>query len=368
MQTLMILGAGRMGLLTSYQLAQTGDYQIHLLDNRSASDKKLQTVLQNNDAIHFHPLDVTDTQALSALIDAQHCQSIVSCLPYYLNFPIIELATQKKLNYFDLTEDSESSHKVWALANQTDTALVPQCGIAPGFINTIAHHYIEKFTNPADVVLAVGALPLQTSNHLQYALNWSTEGLINEYANPCEIIEHGEIIKVPALEGLQSLIIDGRAYEMFFTSGGVGSLIHTYENKVNHLAYKTIRYPGHCAKMRFMMQDMNLAKDRKKFKKILDESLSATNHDIVLLYISVSGLKNGRLFEMSYSKQFSNTKLNGLHWSAIQMTTTTALCTAIDIVLNSDTPFQGLVKQEDLTYSMYQANRFGQYFTAKNSS
>ena len=97
-----------------------------------------------------------------------------------------------------------------------------------------------------------------TSNHLQYALNWSTEGLINEYANLCEILEDGKLVRVPALEGLQSLIIDGRSYEMFYTSGGAGSLVSTHENSVKNLCYKTIRYPGHCEKMRFMMNHIIL--------------------------------------------------------------------------------------------------------------
>ena len=34
--------------------------------------------------------------------------------------------------------------------------------------------------------LRVGALPQHPNNVLKYSLTWSTEGLINEYGNPCQ--------------------------------------------------------------------------------------------------------------------------------------------------------------------------------------
>ena len=36
--------------------------------------------------------------------------------------------------------------------------------------------------------MRVGALPLFPTNALKYNLTWTTDGLINEYCNPCEAI------------------------------------------------------------------------------------------------------------------------------------------------------------------------------------
>ena len=39
--------------------------------------------------------------------------------------------------------------------------------------------------------MRVGALPQFPTGELKYNLTWSTDGLINEYCNPCEAIHEG---------------------------------------------------------------------------------------------------------------------------------------------------------------------------------
>ncbi|MBH9710728.1 saccharopine dehydrogenase family protein, partial [Burkholderia contaminans] len=75
-----------------------------------------------------------------------------------------------------------------------------------------------------DLRMRVGALPRYPSNSLRYNLTWSTEGLINEYCNPCEAIVDGQLTSVPALEGYETFALDGVEYEAFNTSGGLGTL------------------------------------------------------------------------------------------------------------------------------------------------
>src|SRR5437870_9694743 len=105
---------------------------------------------------------------------------------------------------------------------------------------------MRHFPTLDTVKMRVGALPINISNALQYALTWSTDGLINEYGNPCYAIESGKVVLTQPLEGLESIQIEGSLYEAFNTSGGLGSLSELYEGKVDILNYKTLRYPGHC--------------------------------------------------------------------------------------------------------------------------
>ena len=60
-------------------------------------------------------------------------------------------------------------------------------------------------------------------------------------------------IKVMPLEGAEKLTIEGESYEAFNTSGGCATMCETYENKVENLSYKTIRYPGHLNHMKFYL-------------------------------------------------------------------------------------------------------------------
>ena len=80
--------------------------------------------------------------------------------------------------------------------------------------------------------MRVGALPLNVTNALQYGLTWSTEGIVNEYARPCQGIVDGEERTLAPLADVEEIKIDGLTYEAFNTSGGVGSMINTNKGKV----------------------------------------------------------------------------------------------------------------------------------------
>jgi len=54
-----------------------------------------------------------------------------------------------------------------------------------------------------------GALPQFPTNEMKYNLTWSTDGLINEYGNPCEAIHEGKMLEVLPLEGLENFSLDG---------------------------------------------------------------------------------------------------------------------------------------------------------------
>src|SRR5690606_10847890 len=132
------------------------------------------------------------------------------------------------IHYFDLTEDVAVTRAVRRIAADADRAFVPQSGLAPGFISIVANELIGHFEALRSVKLRVGALPQHPSNVLKYSLTWSTEGLINEYANPCEAIVYGRRVEVAPLDGLEEIEIDGTVYEAFNTSGGLGSLADTH--------------------------------------------------------------------------------------------------------------------------------------------
>ena len=243
------------------------------------------------------------------------------------------------------------------------TAFVPQCGLAPGFISIAANSLMQEFEQCYHAKLRVGALPQRTSNALHYSLTWSIDGLINEYGNPCHGIEAGAAAVLVPLEGLETIQIDGCEYEAFNTSGGIGSLGELYIGKIQSLNYKTIRYPGHCEKMRFLMNDLQLNTDRETLKKILERALPTTYQDIVLIYVAVDGVKNGEFIEKTYVKKSYPKLLHGLEWSAIQVSTASSVCTIVDLVLEQGDKYQGLILQENFRLTDVLANRFGQHFT-----
>jgi saccharopine dehydrogenase-like NADP-dependent oxidoreductase len=305
-------------------------------------------------------LDVTDRNALrEAMKDAD---AVLSACPYFLNVPIAEIARELGVHYFDLTEDVTTALRVRELAVGANSVFIPQCGLAPGFISIAAHDLTKRFDKLNRVRMRVGALPLFPSNALKYNLTWSTAGLINEYCNSCHVIHDGDVREVLALEGLEEFSLDGVSYEAFNTSGGLGTLWETLRGKVEYLNYKTIRYPGHCELIRFLCNDLRLSERRKLFEDVLEHAVPVTTQDVVLVFVTVSGIQKAKLVQETYTKKVYHGKVGGTELSAIQLTTAAALCAMLDLHREGVIPRTGFVKQEDVPLSAFLANRFGQYY------
>ena len=241
---------------------------------------------------------------------------------------------------------------------------MPQCGLAPGFISIAAAELITHFDQVRAVKMRVGALPQHPNNVLKYSLTWSTEGLINEYGNPCQAITDGRMTEVAPLEGLEEIEIDGTLYEAFNTSGGLGSLAETHGARTESMNYKTIRYPGHCEQMRLLMNDLKLNHDRKTLKHILENAVPQTLQDVVIVYAAVTGTQDGQLREENYVNKIYPQVIAGRLWSAIQVTTAAGITAVVDLVLEKKGKYQGFVAQEQFRLTDILANRFGRYYAA----
>ena len=361
MHKVLIIGAGKIGSLIAVLLSNSNDYQVYLSDIH-IDTPILKRLFDKTPNLERVQLNAQDPKMVADFIRQNPVQTIVSSLPYYCNIEIAKIAQNFNLNYFDLTEDTHTASTITELSKNITSAFVPQCGLAPGFISIVANDLMRHFPSLDTVKMRVGALPINISNALQYSLTWSTDGLINEYGNLCHGIENGEDVQLLPLDDLEEIKIDGLTYEAFNTSGGIGSLATTYFDKVKSLSYKTIRYPGHCAKMRFLMNDLKLNYDRDTLKRILENAIPKTGQDVVLVYVSVTGTQDGLFLEENYVKKFYPKKINGVRWSAIQLTTASSLCAVLDIVTSQPEKYQKLVKQEQFSLDELTSNRFGEYY------
>jgi saccharopine dehydrogenase-like NADP-dependent oxidoreductase len=361
MHRVLILGAGKIGALISGLLAESGSYRVHLADVDAAA---AEGVVRAHGASHLasFTLDATDPAALARHLAEHPVDAVVSSLPYYCNVAVAEAARRARTHYFDLTEDVEVTRAVRAIAAGAAQAFVPQCGLAPGFISIAAAELITHFDQLRAVKMRVGALPQHPNNVLKYSLTWSTEGLINEYANPCQAVSDGRLVEVAPLEGLEEIEIDGTLYEAFNTSGGLGSLAETHGTRSESMNYKTIRYPGHCEQMRLLMNDLKLSHDRVTLKRILENAVPQTLQDVVIVYAAVTGTQDGELREENYVNKIYPQMIAGRLWSAIQVTTAAGITAVVDLVLEHKGSYAGFVGQEQFRLTDILANRFGRYY------
>ncbi len=353
MPSVVVVGAGHIGSTIASFLADTGDYKVTVLDR---SERSL-AALPRHPAIRGQLSDAGDHEALVGCLDGAF--AVLSAAPYHQTIKIAEAARVAQTHYLDLTEDVASTRVVKALAETSQTAFIPQCGLAPGFISIVAADLASRFDELHDVRLRVGALPKYPSNALNYNLTWSTDGVINEYCEPCEAIVDGQLRHTRALEECESFSLDGVTYEAFNTSGGLGSLCETMAGKVRNLNYRTIRYPGHAAIMKALLNDLRLRDRRDLLKDILEHAVPVTLQDVVIVFVAVSGLRDGVLVQETYAHKIYAREIGGRMVSAIQITTASAICAVVDMLADGALPTKGYVGQERIGLKPFLANRFG---------
>ncbi|HEX4860106.1 MAG TPA: saccharopine dehydrogenase C-terminal domain-containing protein [Rhizomicrobium sp.] len=355
MKKVMLVGGGKIGIAITEFLSTTGDYKLTVADRDAAS---LQRMPHNNN-VELRKVDILSPDFVH---EVEGHDIVLSATPFNLTSKVAEACKHVNAHYLDLTEDVESTRTIKRLSDGAKTAFIPQCGLAPGFISIVAYDLAKKFDKLRDVQMRVGALPVFPHNALKYNLTWSTDGLINEYCNPCESIRDGELTEVPALEELEQFTLDGVEYEAFNTSGGLGTLCDTLNGKVDNLNYKTARYPGHRDIIKLLVRDLHLGTRRDIFKDVLETAIPITYQDVVLVFVTVNGWRDGMLTQESYAKKIYSQTVGDRLMSAIQITTAAGICAMCDMLVEGKLPQKGFVRQEDAALGDFLNNRFGRYY------
>lgn len=356
MKNVVIVGAGKIGSAMAAMLAETGDYRVTVIDR---SGDQL-AALVSHPAVATDVVDIANRAALRAALAGKF--AVLSAAPFHLTGLVAEAAAAEGVHYLDLTEDVATTRKVERLAEAADCAMIPQCGLAPGFISIVANDLARRFDTLDSVRMRVGALPQYPSNALSYNLTWSTDGLINEYIEPCEAIVEGRMVNVPALEEREEFSLDGVTYEAFNTSGGLGTLAKTLEGKVRTMNYRTVRYPGHLVIIKALLNDLNLKNRRDLLKDVFENALPATMQDVVVVFVTVCGWKDGRYLQETYANKVYAGVVGGRMMSAIQITTAAGICAVLDMLASGKLPERGFVRQEEIALADFLKNRFGGHY------
>lgn len=302
-----VIGAGLMGRAAAFDLAQNDNVEsIGLFD----ADEKLATEVVTKYAYGkagASGLDAGDETAAAAAL--QGYDAAISCVPYRYNLNLTKAAIAAGCHLVDLGGNNDmvsAQLELNAEAEQAGVTIVPDCGLAPGMVAVLAADAMAKFDKVDSMKIRVGGLPQSPRPPLNYMMVFSAEGLINEYWEPCIIIEDGKKKTVNPMSSVELLEFDGIGkLEAFYTSGGTSTLPDSFLGKIDFLDYKTIRYPGHCALFRPMLeiglgsrQKVDIGgvsvEPRSVLKAVLNRSLSFDDLDLVLVRVTVEGEIDGK--------------------------------------------------------------------------
>jgi len=356
-----VVGAGKIGQMIATLLKGSPNYRVTVADHDLKALGEIAKL-----GVATKQIDATDEAGLAEGLNG--FDAVLSAAPFFLTPAIAKAAKTAGAHYFDLTEDVAATEAVRALAQDSKTAFMPQCGLAPGFVGIAGAALAAEFDDLDSLHMRVGALPLYPTNALKYNLTWSTDGLINEYCNPCDAIVNGQRVKTAPLEDYERLGHDGVEYECFNTSGGLGTLPETLNGKAQAVSYRSIRYPGHCDILKMLLHDLGLERRRDLLKEIFETALPRTDQDVVLVFCTAKGRINGELREKSLINKSFARQIDGATWSAIQVTTAAGILGAVDLMRTGKLPAQGFVKQEQIKLDDFLNTEFGQLYRAGDAT
>jgi len=304
---LAVIGAGLMGRAVAYDFALQDDAeQVGVFDIDEQLAQEIGRRYANGKSVTGR-LDAGDEEAVTAIL--REYDAAVSCVTYKYNPGLSRAAITAGCHLVDLGGNNDvvrSQLEMHAEAEAADVLIVPDCGLAPGMVSLLVADGVEKCDTVDSVKIRVGGLPQSPRPPLNYQMLFSAEGLINEYWEPCVILEDGKHKTVNSMTAIEALEFDGLGtFEAFYASGGTSTLPDTYAGRVGFLDYKTIRYPGHCSLMRPML-DIGLAsrkpvevdgvtvEPRSVLKAVMDRTLSFNEPDMTLVRVTVEGQQKGQ--------------------------------------------------------------------------
>lgn len=241
----LVLGSGIVGRAAAWDLSRRG-HHVSIADANATAAARVGEEL----GIPWRQIDVTDGPALDEAMGG--IDTVVSAVPYLFGEMVATRAIENRCHYFDFGGNPTIVKRQLLLdpaAREADVAVVPDCGLAPGLANVLAAGLISAAPGDSidDVQIRVGVLPQEPTGTLGYQLAFYAGGLINEYAEPCEIIHNGSVDTVEPLTRFEEIdwVGEGDYLEAFSTAGGTSTMCQDYAGRVGELEYKTLRYPGH---------------------------------------------------------------------------------------------------------------------------
>jgi len=308
-----VIGAGMMGQAVLYDLARSNNLEqatVFDIDEQRALDVSRRFAAGKASARWLNARDEDQVAMVLHGFDVA-----VACTTYQHNLGLTRAAIQAGCHLVDLGGNNDvvsSQLKLSAEAEKAGVIVIPDCGLAPGMVSLMVANGVERLDKVAAARIRVGGLPQVPRPPLNYQVAFSVEGLLNEYWEPCVILDEGVRRTVFPMTGLEQLEFDGVGeLEAFYTSGGSSTLPVTYAGRIDFLDYKTIRYPGHCALFKAMLDlglgsrksveiDGTSVEPRAVFRAVLERQLSFNDPDMILVRVTVEGEREGKPVILTY--------------------------------------------------------------------
>lgn len=353
-----VLGAGAMGSAVAHDLSRRTEVQrVQVCEARPG-------VLRAFDArppdpkVKTYEADARDTTALEPILAGSAV--VVSCVGPEYNPRLAALALDLGAHFVDLGDPEPIAEQLGALAEQAETRqrwVVPNCGLAPGLAGVLCMRALGRFEHPTAARIRVGDVPTDPTVPFNYRLAHSAEKLIEDYTQPVAVLRAGRVEYEAPLTGLETVRVDGfGTFEAFYAAGGLPMLARALQGRLDRLDVKTLRYPGHAAQWRFLL-DLGLAEKqsldvrthltyRDVLVRRLRQRLGGVYKDAVLVRVEVEGESGGEARRLVYELVDHFDEATGL--SAMQRCTAFPAAAVAVLLATKQVPGGGVAPPEQV--------------------
>lgn len=357
--TVIIAGAGGIAEAVGLLLIEWSEVPPTLFIGNRTSPKAKNVVQWIQDGT-TKPCSVQDfylpeeglTEEMKVILDQGDI--LLDCLPGGQAPRMAQFAKDFHLHYANLTEYVAETETIMELAKDAQTGFVLQTGLAPGYIDLLAHGLFQQFCNDFNVEkvdkleMKVGALTDHAVAPHYYGFTWSPVGVATEYLKDTIVLRDFKKTTLSSLSERALIIIDGIAYEEDLTSGGAADLPDALLGKVSSLDYKTLRHPGHYTWVREQIPSLrNTSNIIEDLQEKMEAVIPHIEEDRIILYAAVEGKDaTGTLRRREIAKCILPQKVGKHLLRAIQTTTAAPLVQAAQLLL--ETPHRGIVLQSQI--------------------
>jgi len=312
-----VLGAGLVGFPIALDLSRDKNFSVTICDIR----KDRLDWIKEHHGLNTQQADLSDATAVRNIV--RKADFVVSAVPGYLGFQTLKLIIEEGKNVVDIAFFPEDLFELEELAAKQGVIAVSDIGVAPGMSNLLTGYGFSKLDKTEKVRIFVGGLPKVRQLPFEYRAVFSPIDVIEEYTRPARFIRQGNLVEMPALSEPEFLNFTGFGTLEAFNSDGLRSLIRTIE--CPDMIEKTMRYPGHIAKIKLLQEIGFFSTDMVNVKGQLIRPIDLTTQllfpmwdlkdeeDITIMMVSVEGIKDGRKLKFTWELSDQFDQATGIH-------------------------------------------------------
>ncbi len=367
MRNYAVLGAGYMGTFLAKQIVSTNSENlVTLIDLKKTSLERAYRFI-NSDRIAIEAIDLNDEVA--AVQKMRGHDIAISALPHSVAKQGMKIAVSAGVSLVDLVgEGPDAQLKFDADALKAGITVLPDMGVAPGLSNICVGRGVVLLDEAENAIIYVGGVPKEKEPPLYYQTLYRLKSVFNAYNRSVPIIRNGALVEVEPLSGTERISFGAPIGELeAFYTDGLNSLIVTMRDKISgNLAEKTLRYPGHIARIKILKECglLDTAPVIVGGEKVspIDVTVSALGPKLALsekgdylaMRVLVSGMKDGKRRTHRFELIDEFDPASG--YTAMARTTCFPALIAMEMILNGAITEKGVVFPELLfTGGLYEA-------------